>query len=86
MKQIKCYRLQLLSKDFFFFPTNTIDPKQRAAIQNISKHLQQKGLFLLHLAAMTVVGPVDNMNTHIHCPLLYIDACYKYVKLISIKP
>lgn len=38
--------------------------KQRAATQKYRKTSPAKAFFLLHLAAMTVGGPVENTNTH----------------------
>lgn len=46
--------------------THTVDLKQSTALQNI-----QQRPFLIHLAAMTVVGLMDYMNTHTHTHVVF---------------
>lgn len=43
-----------------------MDPKTESSHPKISRNISSKGLFLLHLAAMMVGGPVENTYTHTH--------------------
>lgn len=55
---------QVLTKDLLFSTKKTLSVLNRVQHSKI-KALQQRP-FLIHLAAMTVVGLVGYMNTHIH--------------------
>lgn len=51
-------------RSFLFFLQTLIDPKTESSHPKYRKTSPAKAFFLLHLAAMTVGGPVENTNTH----------------------